>query len=265
MNLKLILRNIGHAFAFPFVLTVLWFNIKSANKKAKDYEINPEFYPIEERYQRVYKMVKKAFFFLNVRVIFSGLENVPKKPVLFVPNHKSNIDPLIFIKILQENPGAPYFNFVSKKEIAENPFAKGGSVLIDSLVLDRGNPREIIKVLTKEEELIKKHSIVSFLEGTRIESDTIGEFKGAGLAPAINTLTTIVPVAIYGTIGVLKPKEDKRFKYKEFHVRFLKPIKNSEYIGKDRDLLAKNIQNIIEKEYNLIKELVEKNANKNNK
>ncbi len=259
MDFKLFMRNIGHTIAFPFVISSLWISIQNVNRKAKDYENNPEYYSIEDRYSKVYKIVKKALFLFNIKIICDGIENIPQKPVLFIPNHKSNIDPLIFIKILYENAGFPFFNFIAKKEILDNPFAKGAAVFIDSLLLDRKNPREIMKILTKEEELIKKNSMVVFLEGTRIENHTIGEIKSAGLVPALNSLTPIIPIIVYGTIGVLKSKEAKRYKYKEFYVKFLKPIKNTDYIGKDKDMIAKSIQELIEKEYIKIKNEKEKN------
>lgn len=258
MNLKLFFRNLGHFFAFPFVISSLWISIKICNKKAKDYKNNPDFYSVEDRFLRVYKLVKKALFLFNVKINYTGFENVPKRPVLFVPNHKSNIDPLIFIKTLYEHEGYPYYHFVAKKEMSENNLAYGASVLIDCLFLDRKNPREIIKILSKEEEIIKKDSMVVFLEGKRIEDENIiGEIKSAGLVPAINNLATIVPVAVYGTSGTMKKNEKRRFGYKEFDVTFLKPIKHTEYVGKDKDILASNIKDIIEKEYMILKKIKE--------
>ncbi|MGL4617331.1 MAG: lysophospholipid acyltransferase family protein [Mycoplasmoidaceae bacterium] len=262
MNLKLFFRNLGHWLAFPYVISTLWISIQICNRKAKDYQNNPDFYPIDERFLRTYKIVKKALFLFNIKINVTGFENVPKRPVMYIPNHKSNIDPLIFIKLLYENEGFPYYHFVAKKEMTENKLAYGAAVLIDCLFLDRKNPREIIKILLKEEELIKKESMVVFLEGKRIEdADIIGEIKSAGLAPAINNLTTIVPVALYGTLGVMTKNEKRRYGYKEIDVSFLKPIKHTEYAGKNKEVLAERIRETIEKEYLILKKRREEKAN----
>lgn len=243
-------RNFGHYISIPFVGLSLFINYKSANRKADRYLANDEEYSKEFRYNKVYKAIKRVLFLYNIDLEIRGLSNLMKRPMFIVPNHKSNMDPILLTRILYELKGFPYFNFVAKKELLEDKYASGLSKMINTIYIDRNNPRDIIKVINSEIETLKDNSVVCFLEGTRINrKDELGEFKGAGLEPAYKTFAPIVPVVICGTYGVMTKNDKNRFKYKKVIVEFLEPIKQNKYLNLSQDYMAEQIKNRIEDTY----------------
>lgn len=243
-------RTLGHSISLPFVAMTLSSKYKSANRKADRYLNNEEEYTKEFRYNKVYKAVKDTLFLYNVDLEVRGLNNLMKRPMFIVPNHKSNMDPILLAKILYELKGYPYFNFVAKSELLDDKYASGLSKMINTIYIDRNNPRDIIKVINAEIEALKENSVICFLEGTRInKKDELGEFKGAGLEPAYKTFSPIVPVVICGTYGVMTDEEKDRFKYKKIIVEFLEPIKQNKYLSVSQDYMAEQIRNKIQEVY----------------
>lgn len=248
-------RTLGHSISLPFVAMSLSSKYKSANKKAERYLNNEEEYSKEFRYNKVYKAVKKTMFIYNVDLEVRGLNNLMKRPMFIVPNHKSNMDPILLTKILYELKGYPYFNFVAKKELLDDKYASGLSKMLDTIYIDRNNPRDIIKTINSEIEALKENSVICFLEGTRInKKDELGEFKGAGLEPAYKTFAPIVPVAICGTYGVMIDNDKNRFKYKKIIVEFLEPIKQNKYLSVSQEYMAEQIKKRIEDAYKKLSE-----------
>ncbi len=248
-------RTLGHYISLPFVALALSSNYKSANKKVDRYLANEEEFSREFRFNKVYKAVKKTLFIYNVDLEVRGLSNLMKRPMFLVPNHKSNMDPILLIKILYELKGFPYFNFVAKKELLDDKYASGLSKMIDTIYIDRTNPREIIKVINSEIEALKENSVICFLEGTRInKKDELGEFKGAGLEPVYKTFAPIVPVVICGTYGAMIENDKNKFKYKKIIVEFLEPIKQNKYLNVGHDYLAEQIKNKIKDTYKKLSE-----------
>ena len=249
-----IFRKIGHSIALPFVALSILIKVKSSKSKANRYELNPEDFDKIPRYDVVYKLCKKALFFFNVDLEVRGLKNLIQRPMFIVPNHKSNLDPIIMIKILYELKGYPFFNFVAKKECLDDKWISGCVRLIDSIFIDRNNLRDAIRVINDEIKLLKENTVCCFLEGSRIEGDEIGEFKSAGLEPAYKTLVPIVPVVIYGTDKALSDNDEHKLKYKKVVVEFLEPIKHNQYINESKEYFAEKLHSKISKKYNEIKD-----------
>lgn len=250
-------RMMGHALALPFAFPYYSFKCNRINKRAIKYRNNPEDFEKVKRYQDCYSVCKGALFVLNCDIEVRGAEHLVKRPMFFVPNHKSNIDPLILIVKLWELKGFPYYNMVAKKEVMQDRWGKGVLELLDSILIDRDNLRDIVRVVKEETERLRENSVVCFLEGTRIRGDKIGELKAAGLEPAYKALVPIVPVVIYGTDGCLWEDDKHKGKYKKIIVEFLEPIKHTSYGKESKEYFAEKIHKKMQECYDKLKAEVE--------
>ncbi|WP_169735581.1 lysophospholipid acyltransferase family protein [Mycoplasmoides alvi] len=247
---------------FPIVGIEVLFRYLFALSKSKKYLESPEKFNVDERFRTVYLLVSRILYFKGIKIIEEGWDNVPKRPVLFVPNHKSNIDPLILINILNNHKDYPLVTFVAKKELLDKPFGKILR-LIDVVFIDRNDIRQIASSIEDQENLIRNNiSLGIFPEGTRTFSDEIKEFKGGSLKVAYRTFVPIVPVVLYNTQQRMdkKNKNYKINKYKGYkvYVRFLEPLMPIKFMNVDSNNVANNIRNSIHENYLKIKLSLEK-------
>lgn len=235
-----------------YALTVVRY-VNSAKSKVKDHLNDKELFTKVERYKIAYKACDNALKLFNIKVIERGFKNVPKRPVLFVSNHKSNFDAIVMNKILFENEGYPFFNFISKSEVQKEKYAGAISQLIDCIFIDRKNPRDIIRVLEEAKKNLNENSIIVYPEGTRITEDRIGEMNGGAIECAYQSIVPIVPIVIYGTNRCTNKNKKPNYRYKEIIVEFLPQIKPKNFISTNRNFLMKKIEDQISKRYQEIK------------
>lgn len=131
----------------------------------------------------------------------SGLENIPKdRAVLFTPNHQGNFDiPLLISKLDGVHP------IVAKIEMDRLPMISKWMRFFGCLFLDRGNPKEALRVLLEGQKLLESgKSLVIFPEGTRSKGDKPGEFKDGAFRMAIKSGVPIMPVVIDGSYKIME-------------------------------------------------------------
>ncbi|MCF0217451.1 MAG: 1-acyl-sn-glycerol-3-phosphate acyltransferase [Malacoplasma sp.] len=259
MRFKKYLFCLGHWLVLPFVAFLLWLGLKKSKREYFSFEKDPETASIQTRYTYIYGLVTKAVFCALTKVKIKGIKNLPNnKPALFIPNHKSNFDVLVllkaFKKIRSDNNLILNPTFLAKKEILDSKKTKYVSQLINCVFLDRENLRDAIRASEEQKNLLQKNeqSLVVFIEGTRIKKDEFGEFKPAALSPAYSTFCPIIPVVIYGTLGVEKEHKKNIFKYKEVTVEFLEPFKYKDFVHLSKDVVASKIKNKMELAYSEI-------------
>ncbi len=246
-------RKVGHFLGFPFAYMHNSIGLSRINRKAERYINNPEDFEKVRRYDDSYKLAKGLLYLLNVDVQVRGVEHLLKKPMFIVPNHKSNLDPIVMGVILYELKGFPYFNFVAKKELLEDKYSKGILKMLDSILIDRDNLRDVVKVINTEIERLKENTVVCFLEGTRVHGDQIGEIKAAGLEPAYKSLAPIIPTVIYGTDGALDENDKHKTKYKRVIVEFLEPVKHTSYGKESKEYFSEKLHKRLQDGYDKIK------------
>ena len=113
---------------------------------------------------------------LGMDIKVYGKENLPEKgPVVFMSNHQGYADILALCAAID----TVQFGFVAKKELAKIPLYGKWMDRIRSVMMDRDNPKESLKAITKGIGLLKKgYSLVIFPEGTRSKggpSTALGE------------------------------------------------------------------------------------------
>jgi len=172
--------------------------------------------------------------FLNTKVEFRGIENIPKTKKYFVASaHQSMFETFALQSILD------YPVFILKKELLKIPLFGLYLKKIKSIEIVRGTTtKDNLNFFDKVANIIKneKRPLLIFPQGTRVKFDDIVPFKkGVGrIYEALNI--SCIPVALNS--GKVWPKQGI-IKYPgKITVSFLKPIEP----GLSRDEFIKNLE-----------------------
>lgn len=178
---------------------------------------------------------------IRYRVI--GRENIPAEPCIILSKHQSAWETLAFQLIF------PPQVWVLKRELLRVPFFGWGLAMLSPIAIDRSLRREALQQLVEQgvERLAAGFCIVIFPEGTRIAPGNRGKYRPGGARLAVQTGTTVIPVAhnagsCWGRNAFLKRPG-------LITVSIGAPIRPD---GTDAETLAKNVENWIEGEMPLL-------------
>lgn len=162
------------------------------------------------------------------RFDIEGMENISKTdgPVLFISNHMSTLETMIFPCII-----APHreLTFVVKESLVKHPLFGDVMRSRNPIVVERIDPRKDFEVvMTKGQELLSSGvSIVIFPQSTRSDNFDPAEFNTLGVKLARKAGVPVVPVAIktdfWGNGKLLKelgPLDSR----KTIHIKFGEPF-----------------------------------------
>ncbi len=187
---------------------------------------NPQKFSAEKRYSVMVKAIAGAFRGGRVKVITSGVENLPTEGgyVMF-PNHQGMFDVMAFLQS-HKKP----LTTVMKKENRTVPLLKRLIPLFDAEIIDRDDIRQSMTVIQNMTRRVKEGEIfIIFAEGTRSKrGNMMGTFKGGSFKSAMNARCPIVPVAL---IDSFKPFDVKSIKKVTVQLRYLKPLYYEDYKG----------------------------------
>ena len=129
----------------------------------------------------------------GVRLNVLGEENLKKKrPAVFIFNHRNNFDPVLVASMVKDN-----WTGVGKKELQNDPLVGTLGKLVDTVFIDRDDPKKAVESLKQAEELTKKGlSVVIAPEGTRLDTKSVGPFKKGPFRLAMAAGVPIVPIVI---------------------------------------------------------------------
>lgn len=189
-----------------------------------------------------------GFFRLELKlsgchVEIRGKENIPTDvPVLFVGNHRSYFDILIY----HESIGTPV-GFIAKKEMRKIPLLPLYMDDIGCLFLDRNDIKQGMETIKQGAEFMKMgHSMVLFPEGTRNQTDNLLPFKEGGYKMAEKSKSPIVPVAISGSDLLLESAPKKHIRSHKVIIEFGKPFYPTELSPKERKAVYNEIPDMIQ-------------------
>jgi len=121
---------------------------------------------------------------------------LPSGGLLFVSNHEGYADIPAFMAAAPEKQ----FGFVAKEELTKIPVFSKWIVRIRSIMLERDDPREALRVFAEGEDYLKRgFSLVIFPEGTRAKGQGMRPFAKGSLRIALRSGSKVVPVAIHGS------------------------------------------------------------------
>lgn len=250
-------RYFFYYLSWLFVFIALGFNLIKVKKMWKKKEKANESFFVVDIHKIVYKIFKKVAYLKNFEVVKVGFENIPKKQMLFLPNHKANCDPICIFIALYESGYYNPLSIIAKKELSRFKSIRNVMGLLNGIFLDRQNGRSILQCYHRETELIKKnYSILVFPEGTRVIGHNFEkEFKPTVLKVAYENLIAVAPITIYGSDQKKRRKEG--FKHKII-VTLNKPLQPNVFINVKPQILMNNIKNLITTKYFETKKFFEK-------
>jgi len=143
---------------------------------------------------------RRVIDLLDVKLVASGAENVPSRPVIYMSNHQSHLD----IPMLYATLPSPTIRMLAKAELFRIPLWGRGLRGAEFVEVDRSNHARAVQSIEHAARLVREGvSIYLAPEGTRSRDGRIGKLKKGGFHLAIGTGAPIVPVAIRGTIDIL--------------------------------------------------------------
>ena len=196
------------------------------------------------------KVILKACM---IKVNVAGAENIsPQKSYIITSNHQSYFDIFVLLASLDLN-----FKFIAKASLFKIPFLGRSMKRLGYIPIDRENLRNAFKSVRKSAELIKnKTSILIFPEGTRSLDGKLLSFKKGGLNMFLKQDNiAVLPVAIKGTVNILRKNSLTIHTGKTVELKILKPLAPAiESNKKEKD--KKYCEMLIEKAENLTREAI---------
>ncbi len=162
----------------------------------------------------------------SVKVDITGSENLsPENSYIITSNHQSYFDIFVLLARLDIS-----FRFIAKKSLFKIPFLGRSMKRLGYIPIDRENLRSALKSVKKSTELLKnKTSILIFPEGTRSPDGKLSSFKKGGLNMFLKQGNlAVLPVAIKGTVNILRKNSLTIHPGQKVELRILKPIEISE-------------------------------------
>jgi 1-acyl-sn-glycerol-3-phosphate acyltransferase len=128
---------------------------------------------------------------LGIRYVVEGAEHLPPAPCIILSKHQSAWETLAFQAIF------PPQVLVLKRELLWIPFFGWGLALMSPIAIDRSRGTKALSGLARlgRERLAQGFCIVIFPEGTRTRPGERGRYRLGGAWLAVQTGTSVVPVA----------------------------------------------------------------------
>lgn len=238
------IKNIGLFFLniyFYIVILVLVFGygsyglIKAKILKKKSEAKSKEF--VRNTVEKFGRIIMKSLF---CKIEVEGKENIPKDgPYVIVSNHQSYFDiPIIFGYVYPSG-------FVAKIELAKTPIVGKYIEALDSVLINRKDPKSGAASLRRFAKNLKNGSIITvFPEGTRTKTGEIDEFKKGTLMVPYRYKIDILPISINGSFNVSK-KGTFLFKPTKIKVKIFNKIQPDNFAseGELRESIKNDIAN----------------------
>lgn len=219
-------------------------------------------------YRRVFNLyIRFLNSLFNVKFEKKGFDKIPKGPVIFVANHRSNMDPIVMEEALSKWD----LVFVGKKSLFKIPFF--GKIInyigyqrINSNFLIEKTPAEVFQDKKHDLQTIKNCIDIVNKQGVSIgiypeamrnfQDKVLLEFKHGCFHIARKTQVPIVVMSLKGTEDF---KSKVLFKRHKVELNVLDVIDASHYSSLNNDEIAKEIYDMI---YEDIKDYYIKYENK---
>jgi 1-acyl-sn-glycerol-3-phosphate acyltransferase len=196
---------------------------------------NPDF-----MYGTAMKAVRFGNRLAGIRVLTAGLDNIPAQPCVFIANHVSNVDPLVFIPAIPRRVG-----ILVKRELFRIPIFSAAMIRARFTPVDRGARESSGKSVSAAARILKEGlSYAIFAEGTRSPDGRLRPFKKGGFTMAIEAAAPIVPVSIAGTQRLLR-KGSWIISPGAASVTFGPAVDASEYTLESRAELIQRVESLV--------------------
>ncbi|HNF05435.1 MAG TPA: lysophospholipid acyltransferase family protein, partial [Mycobacterium sp.] len=165
----------------------------------------------------------------GVSINVLGRDNLTaKRPAVFIFNHRNNFDPVISAALLKDN-----WTGVGKKELESDPVVGTLGKIVDTVFIDRDDPKSAVETMQRVENLVEKGlSILIAPEGTRLDTRTVGPFKKGPFRLAMAAGVPIVPIVIRNA-EVIAPRDSSTMNPGKVDVVVYPPISVADWTVDD--------------------------------
>ncbi|WII70912.1 lysophospholipid acyltransferase family protein [Bdellovibrio sp. 22V] len=187
---------------------------------------------------------RNACRMFGVKVVVKGRENIPQGGFLFVFNHTS------FFDIFAMNGWLGSFRFGAKIELFKIPVFGAAMRRAGILPIARERREEVFKVYQAAQARIAAGERFALApEGTRQETERLGNFKSGPFIFAINAKAPIVPVIVKGAAAIL-PKGHTIPNWgvwsRTITLQVLPPVDATQYTVEQRPQLQEHVRKLME-------------------
>lgn len=229
------------------------------------YSLNPTKYSFEKRFNKVQKIVRKILNAFGVKIKVNNYEEYSEnlkntESLIYVCNHISFIDPLVFIAIAKRP-----FSIVAKKETKKMVLVGRIVKILEGEFLDREDLKQQLKCFMRVQKNLeeKNRDYVIFPEGTRSQDYNMKTFHHGSFRPAFKLKKPIYICSVVGCPKVLDIKD--KGKYYPINFNFIEKINYDFYQNKTTNEIAEYAENLIKENINEVRPLNETEYNKINK
>lgn len=181
-------------------------------------------------------------FISGVRAkLFNPEVLIPGQSYIFAANHRSSFDiPVLFSKLPIQ------FRWLAKDSLFKIPLFGWAMKRTGYIRINRSNSRQAYQgLLLAAKKVNEGTSVVIFPEGTRQETDHLGDFKKGGFVLALKSKKPIVPIGILGSAHVL-PKNGFWITPGIIKIVLGTPIPTEGYKAKDAEILMQKVREAIQ-------------------
>jgi 1-acyl-sn-glycerol-3-phosphate acyltransferase len=174
-----------------------------------------------------------------------GLEHLPEGNVVFVCNHQSYYDVILFFSYVRKHT-----RWVAKRELFKIPIFGQTMRLAGNIPVDRDGSESDKSRLSEAVRAVRERvSVMFFPEGTRNSDGTLKPFKKGAAVFAIQAGVPIVPMAVSGTRLIL-PKGSLGIRWgKRTALVIGEPIPTEGLTVDDREALTHRLEQAVAQLY----------------
>lgn len=174
----------------------------------------------------------------GVRSAVYGLERIPEGHVVFVCNHQSHYDALVFLAHVRKHT-----RWVAKRELFRIPIFGGAMRRVGNIPVERSGSQKDRSRLSEAVQAVRERvSVMFFAEGTRSPDGQLRPFKKGAAMLAIQAGVPVVPVAVSGTRLIL-PKGGRAVRWGQRVALVVgEPISTEGLQVQDRDALTRRLE-----------------------
>jgi 1-acyl-sn-glycerol-3-phosphate acyltransferase len=175
-----------------------------------------------------------------------GLERLPEGNVIFVCNHQSHYDVMLFFAYVRKHT-----RWIAKRELFKVPVFGTTMRLAGNIPVDRdGSESDKTRLASEAVTAVRERvSVMFFPEGTRNSDGKLKPFKKGAAVLGIQAGVPIVPIAVSGTRNIL-PKGSLAIRYgKRAALVIGEPIDPRGLTLDDRDALTHRLEETVARLY----------------
>lgn len=165
----------------------------------------------------------------GAKIRVTGIDNLDDdRSYVFISNHRSYLDTATLFFYAGRKMG-----LVAKKELLKVPVFGQGLSFVNIIAIDRSNPERALQSMKKARDVMNDgYSFGVFAEGTRAMPGELLPFKKGAFHLALQTNSSIVPVAIKNTDWMMGKKTGLAYAG-EIEMVLLPPIETSAFNAED--------------------------------